>query len=428
MKTKILLVLVSGLAMAANAANWPAWRNDGTGVSLEKNVPVKWSATENVRWRVALPGPGNGSPIVWEDRVFITQAERERREVMCFERKSGKVLWRNGTGYAGKERTHETNPFGSPTPVTDGERVIAWFGSAGLFCFDINGKELWRRDLGKQDHIWGYGSSPVMHGDLCFLHFGPGERSFLIAVEKKTGKTAWQVDLPQIDPPRRNDGFAGKQGQPLGSWSTPLIVKTGKRTELILSVTSELRGFEPATGKELWKTDGLSPLVYTSVMAGEGVVMATGGFGGSTVAVKMGGSGDLSGEKLWHVPKEKKNRISTGVISQGHVFLCNMDGVAQCIELKTGKDKWLERLRPTGASGEIWGSTLLVGDNVFVVNQSGDTLVFKANPEKFEVVSTNPLKEHSNSTPAISNGELFIRTYQALWCISAQNSERVSLQ
>jgi outer membrane protein assembly factor BamB len=156
--------------------------------------------------------------------------------------------------------------------------------------------------------------------------------------------------------------------------------------------------------------------------------VGTGGFGGSTVAVKSGGKGDLSKDKLWHVQKERKNRISTGVVSKDHLFLCNMDGIAQCIELATGKDKWQERLKATGSKGEIWGSTVMVGDNIYVVNQSGDTFVFKANPEKFELVATNPLNEPSNSTPAISNGEIFIRTHRALWCISEKNSERAALR
>jgi outer membrane protein assembly factor BamB len=145
------------------------------------------------------------------------------------------------------------------------------------------------------------------------------------------------------------------------------------------------------------------------------------------MAIQAGGIGDLSGQKLWYVQKEKKNRISSGMIAQGHVFLCNMDGVAQCIELRTGKDKWVERLKPSGAKGDIWGSTIMAGSNIYVVNQSGDTFIFKANPEKLELVSINPLNEPSNSPPAISNGEIFIRTYRALWCIS-ENSERASLK
>ncbi len=405
------------VAITASAANWPAWRYDGSGIAPEKNAPVKWSTNENVRWRAELPGPGNSSPIVWENKVFVTQADSEKRDVICFDRKTGKLLWRGGMTHATKERTHETNPYGSATPVTDGQRVIAWFGSAGMICFDLDGKELWRRDLGKQDHIWGYGSSPVLYDDLCVVQFGPGPGAALIAVKKTTGETVWQVDLPENDPPVRYDGFAGKKGQMLGSFSTPLIVKNGRRDELVLSIVGELRGFDPRSGKQLWRAEGLSPLVYASPVASDGVIVGAGGFMGSTVAIKSGGSGDVSSDRLWYVQREKKNRISTGVLSKGHLFICNMDGMAQCIELKSGIEKWNERLKPTGASGEIWGSAVLVGDNVYVVNQSGDTFVFKANPEKLEIVSVNPLRDRSNSTPAVADGEIFIRTHQALWCI-----------
>jgi outer membrane protein assembly factor BamB len=429
MKTRLTFAVLSAVSVVQLfAANWPAWRYDGTGIAPERNAPVKWTKTDNVRWRAELPAPGNGSPIVWGDKIFLTQATGPKRELMCLDRKDGKVLWRKGTSYEGKDPTHGTNPHASATPVTDGERVMAWFGSAGLLCFDMDGKELWRRELGKQDHEWGYGSSPILYQDLCILNFGPGPRTFLIALNKKTGEKAWQVDLPENDPPVRYDGFAGKAGQPIGSWSTPLIVKVGDRTDLVLSIVGQLRGFDPLNGKEVWRADGLSPLVYTSAVATDKIVLGTGGFMGSTVAIKAGGKGDMSGERLWHVQREKKNRISTGVVSQGHVFLCNMDGIAQCIELATGKEKWNERLKATGSKGEIWGSTVLVGENIYVINQSGDTFVFKANPEKLELLATNALNELSNATPAISNGEIFIRTHQALWCIGEKNQERAAVR
>jgi outer membrane protein assembly factor BamB len=434
MNKKILPAISLLIAASSFAANWPAWRRDGTGFSPEKSAPVKWNKTENVRWRAPLPDRGNSSPIIWGDRIFVTQAEGAKREVLCLDRKDGKILWRAGTTYAGKDATHETNPLASSTPVTDGDRVIAWFGSGGIFCYDMKGKELWHRDLGRQEHQWGYGSSPVLYENLCILNFGPGPGSALIAMNKKSGDIAWRIELPEVDPPQRYDGFAGQKGQAIGSWSTPLILRDtvpsalGRaRDEIVLTTVNEMRGFDAKTGKDLWRADGMSPLVYTSAIAGEGMIFGTGGFGGSTFALKAGGSGDLSEKKLWFVQKEKKNRISSGVIAKGHVFLCNMDGVAQCIELATGKDKWLERLKPVGPKGDIWGSTVMVADNIYVVNQSGDTFVFKANPEKLELVATNPLNEPSNATPAISNGDIFIRTDRALWCIN-EISARAALR
>src|ERR1035441_24751 len=166
------------------AGNWPGWRGpEGTGVAAETGLPETWNTNVNVRWRVDLPGPGNSSPIVWGSRVFVTQSIRKenRRTLMCFDRADGKLLWQSGVTYTEEEPTQESNPYCSATPVTDGERVIALFGSSGLSCYDFSGKELWHRDLGKMTHMFGNGASPVLHGDLCFVNFGPDEKARLIA-------------------------------------------------------------------------------------------------------------------------------------------------------------------------------------------------------------------------------------------------------
>src|SRR5947207_5455714 len=173
------------VSLSALGSNWPQWRGaQGTGVSAEKNLPLHWGTNENVRWRVPLPERGNSTPIVWGQRVFITQATENRRTVRCFSRGDGKLLWQSVVTYPEKEPTHETNPLCSASPVTDGERVIASFGSAGVVCYDFHGKQLWQHDLGKCDHIWGNAASPVLYGDLVILNFGPGERTFLLAMDK----------------------------------------------------------------------------------------------------------------------------------------------------------------------------------------------------------------------------------------------------
>ena len=427
MTTKLLIALLSVMSVAqVFAANWPGFRNDGHGISPERNVPLKWSKTENVHWRAALPDRGNASPVVWGDRIFITQAVGAKRNVMAFDRNNGKLLWEQGTTYGEKDDTHESNPHASATPATDGERVIACFGSAGVHAFEVNGEKLWARDLGKQSHQWGYGSSPIIHGDLCILYFGPGPRSFLAALDKKTGKTVWQFDAPEVHPPERFDGFGGKSDGIMGSWSTPLLVKTPQRDEVVMTFANEMRSFDPKTGKELWKVDGLNPLLYTSPLAGDGYVVGLGGYFGGSVAVKMGGVGDLSNQKVWLVKREKRHRLSSGVIKDKHIYISNTIGVAECLELAAGKQLWEERLKATGANGETWGSMVLAGDRLYVINQSGETFVLRATPEKFEQLAVNPLGERCNTTPAISNGEIFIRTDQALWCVSEKNSERAA--
>ncbi len=404
----------------AAAQNWPAWRGPGAmGVTSETDLPIKWSPTENVRWKVALPERGNATPIVWGDKVFVTQAEGDQRLLYCLNRTDGSLLWKKGTTGSASEPTHETNPYASSAPVTDGERVVVWFGSAGLFCYDLTGQELWTAALPKVDHEWGYGSSPVLHGDLCFLHFGPGTHNATIAFNKKTGAKVWQVDMPPVHPEKRTDGFAGKKGM-IGSWSTPMIIDANGRTELVNALPDRVQALDPATGKELWRCEGLNPLVYSSVMYGEGVIVATGGFGGSSLAVKPGGSGDVTAtHRLWHKPRDKQ-RIGTGVITGGHLYILNTPGTAQCINLTSGEPVWEERLTGPSGRSESWSSMVLAGDRIYVLNQGSDTSVIKASPT-FEKIEINGLDDGlTNSSVAVSAGDIFIRTHKHLWCIGSK--------
>ena len=193
--------LIAVLAAPSHAANWPAFRGDGSSVSPDKSLPREWGAEKNVRWRVDLPGRSNGSPIVWGDRVFVAQAveKDKRRTVMCFDRRDGKLLWQSGVVYSEPESSHPDNPNCSGTPATDGERVVACFGSAGLYCYDFAGKELWRRDLGKLNHMFGNAISPVIVRDRVVVNFGPGEGARLVAVDKRTGEIAWEAQPPKVD-------------------------------------------------------------------------------------------------------------------------------------------------------------------------------------------------------------------------------------
>jgi len=413
------LALVAALCAGASLAdNWPAWRGPtGTGVATDTDLPTRWSTNEHVRWQSPLPERGNSTPIIWGGRVFVTQAiEKEhRRTLMCFDRANGRRLWQSGLTYLEKEATHSTNPFCSASPVTDGQRVMAWFGSAGLYCYDLDGKELWLRDLGRQSHIWGNASSPVLHGDLCILNFGPGERTFLIALDKRTGKTVWQVDEPGGNSGEKQAGQ--EKIEWVGSWSTPIVIAAGGHLELILSWPRRVVAFEPESGRELWACRGLNPLAYTSPLHADGVVVCMGGFNGSSLAVKAGGRGDVTEtRRLWHVPKTKQ-RIGSGVIAGGHIYILDDPGVAECIELLTGKVVWEERLKGPGAKSDSWSSMVLSGDKLYVVNQSGDTFVFKASP-KFELLATNPLGETTMASLAVADGDIFIRTYDHLWCIA----------
>ena len=392
----------------ATAADWPAWRGPlGTGISSEKDILTTWGPEKNVRWRIALPEPGNSTPIVAKGRVFLTQAEGAQRNVLCFHRADGKLLWKSGIELAAAERTHETNPYASSSAVTDGERVIAWFGSGGLVGYDLDGKELWRTDLGAHDHKFGYGSSPVIHGDLCFLNFGPGVREFLVAVDKRTGKEVWRHTSPV---PGGEDVF--------GTWSTPLIVETTGRVELISALRGELAGLDPRTGRVYWQVTNWGTQAKSSPVAGDGVVVLTGDYEPKTteVAVRLGGDGDVSDTHvLWRIQPPRR-RVGTGVIHDAHFYGTRAGGFVDCIELKTGKVVWDERLPATGSTTAIWSSPVLVDGKLYIINQGGDGFVVRAAP-KYELLATNALGEKTNSSIVVSDGEIFLRTYQALWCL-----------
>jgi outer membrane protein assembly factor BamB len=424
------------LITSANAANWPALRGpDGNGVAKEKNLPLRWSTNENVAWRVPLPDRGNSTPIVWGERVFITQGTEggARRSVMCFDRRDGKLLWQSAVTWTEKEPSHDDNPPCTPSPVTDGQRVIAWFGSAGVHCYDFDGREIWRSDLGPQAHMWGYASSPVLYRDLCILNFGPGDRSFVIALNKKTGRTVWKFDIPILGtnineqelrgPDQKVPSGAGstKLSEIAGSWATPLIVPARGGDELVVPLPLQLIALAPRTGKPLWNSDGPNIGAYglAPFHSDRFVAYASSGFRNNLMVARSGGRGDVTKtHRLWNQTLgDSQAHLGAGVIFQGHIYLVNAAGIAECFELKSGKTVWTERLPSTGAVGSSWSSPVLAGDLVYVPNRNADVFVFKAAP-KFELLAVNSIGgERMNASLAVSDGDIFIRTDKHLWCI-----------
>jgi outer membrane protein assembly factor BamB len=385
---KRCLVALAGcflLAGLAAADNWPAWRGPrGDGHSNDKDAPLTWSKKDNVRWKAKLPGPGNSTPIVWGDRVFVTQSldkKGHQRALLCFDRKDGSERWRKVVEYGEDEPTHNTNPFCSASPVTDGNHVYVSHASAGLFCYDWGGKEVWRYDLGELRQIWGTASSPILFGDMCILWCGPGKRQFLLAVDKKSGQKVWQHDEP-------GGKFGKTSADWLGSWTTPQIVHVGDHEELVLGVPRKVKGFDPKTGKELWSCDGAGPLVYTSPAASaDGTVVIFSGYGGAALAVMAGGTGDVTKtHRLWHQTKGIPQRIGSPVIVGEHGYLLSENEEAWCF------------------------------DRLYVPNQEGDCYVLRAAP-KFEQLAVNSLGERMLASPAVADGEIYLRTYQHLWCL-----------
>jgi outer membrane protein assembly factor BamB len=381
---------------------------------------------------VPLPGPGNSTPVVWGGRVFITQAipGENRRAVMCFDRRDGKLAWQAGTVSAEKDAGGSANPPCTPSPVTDGERVVAWFGSAGVFCFDMDGRELWRRDLGRQSHGWGYAASPVLYRDLCLLNFGPGQRSFLVALDKRTGKTVWQYDVPPLAADAKWEDYGGdlkdwkRLGSPTmpevtGSCATPLVVRAVGGEEVVVTLPLRVMAFAPKTGTLLWSCDGLNTGAYSSPCFGDGVVGVTGsGLRNAAMAIRPGGRGNVTAtHRLWHLtPPGSKGCIGSGVIARGHLYQVTMMGFAQCLDLKTGQTVWDERLTGPGAKNSSWSSPVLADDRLYVPNQNGDVFVLRAGP-KFECLATNSIGgEPMNASLALADGAVFIRTDRHLWC------------
>lgn len=414
--------LLAGLWLSvwsSSAANWPSWRGPNQdGTTPETRFPGSWSREKNVKWRTPLPEEGNSSPIVWGNTVFVTQAvgDGKQRLLMAFDRKTGKQLWQQGVEFQGTEPRHKSNPHCAASPFTDGKTVVVSFASAGVVAYDFSGKELWRADLGKQVHGWGQGSSPVISGDRVIVYHGPGEFSALYALDKKTGKVQWTVPLKEQHPPERWDGFAGKNDGMIGTFSTPLVIRAGSREEIVLPVVNQLQAFALESGKKLWSADGMNPLVYSSSTLGQGTLVTFGGFFGSALFIKPGGEGDRTTDRLVYERRLKKHTIGSPVVKDGHVYQSTTDGFGQCFELATGKLVWEERLPSTGASGQTWGSMVLAGDRLYVVNQSGDTLIIRAAP-RYELLATNSVGELSNSTLAMSQGNIFLRTHAALYCI-----------
>jgi len=427
-------LLIAASTVAGVGENWPAWRGaGGSGICRERELPLRWTTNENVRWRVALPDRGNSTPIIWGEHVFVTQSVGDRRTVMSLDRRDGKLLWQAGPTWTEKELTYPENPPCTPSPVSDGKRVIAWFGSAGVYCYDFHGSELWHRDLGIQSHSWGYASSPVLYRDVCFLNFGPGERSFLIALDKRSGKTVWQYDAPRLGADAKWAHFGGeatydekpdalKVSEVAGSWATPLVVHAHGHDQLVAVFALRLMGFAPKTGAQLWTCGGPNIGAYSSPFFGEGIVaLNASGLTNTVVAVRPTGRGDVTAtHRLWiQRPGDNKTCLGAGVVYQGHIYQVNMMGFGECRDLKTGELIWEERLTGTGARNASWSAPVLAGDRLYAANQNADVFVLRANP-KFECLATNSIGgEPMNASLSVSDGEIFIRTDKGLWCIGA---------
>jgi outer membrane protein assembly factor BamB len=392
--------------------NWPAWRGPrANGISNETGLPLTWGPKENILWKVPLPEPGNSTPIIWGRHVFLTQSldKGKRRALIALDRADGKKRWQRELESTVQETSHPQNPPCSASPVTDGKAVYAHFASAGVVAYDFDGKKLWHRDLGPVLHKWGNGSSPILYKNLLIVYQGPGEPTFLTALDKNTGKPVWTVKEPGINSPI------------FGSWSTPIVVRAGQRDELIMPLPGdkvggegEFKAYDPQTGKVLWRCAGLGTEVYAMPMAtpSADLVVGISGHNGPTMAVRPGGQGDVTAtHRVWQDSGKLPQRIGSGILHDNLLFLADADGFVECLDARNGKNIWKARL-----PGRLWGSLVLAEGRLYVSSLEGQTFVLAAAP-KFRLLATNDLREPTYAALAVSDGAIFLRTYEHLYCI-----------
>lgn len=409
------LFVAATFTTAAGGADWPAFRGpNGNGFSSEKNVPTEWTTDQNIKWKFPLPDEGNSSPIVVGEKVFVTCAEQQGAKcgLYCLDRKTGRELWSQIVSFDKKLPTHGTNPYCAPTPTSDGKHVVVWYGTAGLFCYDLDGKELWKRnDLGEFKHVWGYAASPILYKNLVIQNCAPGVKAYLAAFDLATGKDVWRTEeVPDGNGEKRTDGA------PMGTWSTPIVIKQNGEDRIVCFQPKRVVAYQPTDGKVVWQCTLKNPkgdLAYSSPMIADGMCAVFGGYNGSSMAFKIDGSADLAENELWYKPRNPQS-IGTGVIIDGHVYVPDAGpNTIRCIEMQTGKEKWTER----AGDGAFWGSIVMAEGRAYVTSQNGTTTVFRPSPEKFDLVAQNKLGEHCNATPALSDGQVFIRTFKNLYCI-----------
>lgn len=419
---------------APKNANWAQWRGpDGQGISPETTLPTTWSATQNIKWKTPLPGRGNSSPIVWGERIFLTTAlegdvipdakpvkhklegdvfvhpdsvagnKHHTLQVLCLERRTGKLLWQK-TAYAGRvyDDRHRKSTYADGTPVTDGRYVYAWFGSEGLYCYDFSGKLIWQKSLGKiATQGLGNGTSPVLYEDRLILQCDEdnGEHSFMVALDKRTGKELWRTPRP-IEV----------------SWTTPVLARTATRTELVASGNQFVVAYDPATGKELWRCAGTQSWTVPTPLVGQGVVVVSAAHPVKrALAIKLGGSGDLTGTAQIAWQRDKNTGYTPSSILYGeYVYLMTDRGLLTCLDAKTGEVKYEGARVPKPAT--FSASPVAFDGKILLTSEDGDTFVLKAGTQH-EVLQTNTLDEPVYASPALSGGNIFLRGTKHLYCI-----------
>jgi outer membrane protein assembly factor BamB len=381
------------------AQYWPRWRGpSGQGYTAPGTYANTWAPNRNVKWRVPVPGAGNSSPIVWGDRLYVTTAQNNgsRLSLLAFNRADGKLVWETPIPQQGVEWVHQKNGHASATPTTDGRMIYASFGRHGLVGFDMTGKIVWHRKFGPIDNYHGPAGSPVLYKDRVFLyqdHDGsPTQRAFVAAFDARTGATIWET-------PR---------SQTVG-WGTPVVINTGTRDELVVNSQQRVAAYDPDTGRELWTVRGMTFEVIPTPVVGEGLIFASSGRAGPTLAIRPGGSGDVTATHVaWMTPKGSPF-VPSGLVHDGLLYLVNdMQSILTVYEARTGTLVYQGRMGVAQREG-FSASPVVVNNEIFVTNDEGETFVVKAGRE-FRLSHTNTLGERTLASPALVDGIWYWRT------------------
>ena len=412
--------------------SWHQWRGPlANGVAPHGDPPVQWSEQQNVAWKVRIPGQGTSTPIVWADKLFLLAsiktdkidphlpkpADQPDRPfgikfpnavhqfvVQCLDRRSGETLWQQtATETIPHEGHHDDNTFASASPTTDGQRLFAWFGSAGLFCYDLEGELLWKRDLGKVNmrRSFGEGCSPVVHGNRLIVNRDSDSDSYVLVLDVETGETVWKVD--------RDEDSA---------WATPLVVESAGTTQVITNASNRVRSYDLASGKVIWECGGQVGNVTPCPVTSDGLVYCMSGYrGNALLAIPLDSKGDITGtDKVAWTQNRGTPYVPSPLLYDGLLYFNQSNnGILTCVDAKPGRTV-IERTRMPDMS-RIYASPVGAAGRVYFVSRDGVTLVLKRGSE-FKVMATNRLDEGIDASPAIVGKQLFLRGRQHLYCIA----------
>jgi len=412
-----LILLASATASpSSRAENWPHWRGpQRNGVSTETGLPSRWSATENVVWKLALPETSGSTPIIWDDHVFLHVARGENLSLWAISRRDGRVLWQRPLDDRNEDK--RKGNMSSPSPVTDGESVWVMTGTGVLTAFDFQGNQLWQRDLqrdyGKFGILHGYSSSPLLYDNTLYvqvLHgFHTDDPSYVLGIDAPSGENRWRIERPTDAPKEAPDAY-----------TTPALLEGGGKAIIVISGADYVTGHDPDSGKEIWRVGGLNPtrnpmqrIVASPVVVGSMI------YAPSRVrpllALAATAGVDLQPEVVWSM--DRGPDVPSPVVDDRHIYLLNDNGILWCLEASTGDVVWgPERI----SSATYSASPLLADGKLYATSEQGLTTVIKAGPG-FEILAASAIEEYTLASMAVAKGQLFLRTAEHLYCLDEED-------